>query len=77
VFGGALRDVLPATRGAVLDRLATALPASAEHVVLALPALGDDSTLLGAAEVAFEPLLSDPLGTLAAAEPSSRVLAGR
>jgi predicted NBD/HSP70 family sugar kinase len=77
VFGGALRDVLPATREAVLDRLATALPASAEHVVLALPALGDDSTLLGAAEVAFEPLLSDPLGTLAAAEPSSRVLAGR
>jgi len=34
-------------------------------VVLALPALGDDSTLLGAAESAFAPLLDDPLGVIA------------
>ena len=29
-------------------------------------ALGDDSTLLGAAENAFAPLLDDPLGVIAA-----------
>jgi hypothetical protein len=40
--------------------------APGEHVVLALPALGDDSTLLGAAETAFAPLLDDPLGVIAA-----------
>jgi hypothetical protein len=43
-----------------------ALTAPGEHVVLALPALGDDSTLLGAAESAFAPLLEDPLGVIAA-----------
>jgi len=42
------------------------LTAPGEHVVLALPALGDDSTLLGAAESAFAPLLDDPLGVIAA-----------
>jgi predicted NBD/HSP70 family sugar kinase len=77
IFGGALRDVLPATRDQVTDRLSRALSAPAEHVLLALPGLGDDSTLLGAAEVAFEPLLSDPLGTLAEAAPDSPVPAGR
>ncbi len=77
VFGGALRDVLPATRELVRERLAHALAAPAEHVVLALPGLGDDSTLLGAAEVAFEPLLSDPLGTLAGTPPVGPAMAGR
>jgi predicted NBD/HSP70 family sugar kinase len=65
VFGGTLREVLPVTRAEVEAALATSLTAPREHVVLALPALGDDSTLLGAAESAFAPLLDDPLGVIA------------
>jgi hypothetical protein len=34
-------------------------------VRLALPMFGGDSTVLGAAESAFAPLLADPLGALA------------
>jgi predicted NBD/HSP70 family sugar kinase len=66
VFGGTLREILPAVRGSVEEAVAGALAAPGEHVVLALPALGDDSTLLGAAETAFAPLLDDPLGVIAA-----------
>jgi predicted NBD/HSP70 family sugar kinase len=62
VFGGALRELLPVVRGQVEEQLTSALPAPGEHVILAAPALGDDSTLLGAAESAFAPLLDDPLG---------------
>lgn len=65
VFGGTLRDVLPATRPTVEKVLAESLTAPREHVELALPALGGDSTLIGAAESAFEPLLTDPHGALA------------
>jgi predicted NBD/HSP70 family sugar kinase len=64
VFGGSLREILPVTRDSVEAALHGALMAPSEHVVLALPALGDDSTLLGAAEQAFAPLLDDPLGLL-------------
>jgi len=66
VFGGTLREILPATRATVAAAVSGALAAPGEHVVLALPALGDDSTLLGAAEQAFAPLLEDPLGVIAA-----------
>jgi len=66
VLGGTLREILPAVRGSVEEALSSALRAPGEHVVLALPALGDDSTLLGAAETAFAPLLDDPLGVIAA-----------
>lgn len=66
VFGGTLREILPAAREYVEAALSSALRAPGEHVVLALPALGDDSTLLGAAESAFAPLLDDPLGVIAA-----------
>ncbi len=66
VFGGTLREILPATRAEVEAELAGSLTAPGEHVLLALPALGDDSTLLGAAESAFVPLLDDPLGAIAA-----------
>ncbi len=64
VFGGSLREILPATRAAVDAAVRSALSAPAEHVVLALPALGDDSTLLGAAESAFASMLDDPLGAV-------------
>ena len=38
-----------------------ALPACREHVRLRTPALGADAALIGAAELAFERLLADPL----------------
>ncbi|HSN05880.1 MAG TPA: ROK family protein, partial [Candidatus Angelobacter sp.] len=72
VFGGALREIVPATRESVEAALSSALRAPGEHVVLALPALGDDSTLLGAAESAFAPLLEDPLGIIAAGRARAR-----
>ena len=37
------------------------LPACREHVRLRTPTLGDDAALIGAAELAFERLLADPL----------------
>ena len=49
------------------EALAGALAAPAEQVRLALAGLGDDSGLLGAAELAFAPLLDDPLGRLGVA----------
>jgi len=64
VFGGVLRELLPIVREQVEDMLTGSLPAPGEHVILAAPALGDDSTLLGAAEAAFAPLLDDPLGAV-------------
>jgi predicted NBD/HSP70 family sugar kinase len=77
VFGGTLREIFPATRDQVLAALSGALTAPGEHVVLALPALGDDSILLGAAETAFAPLLADPLGVVLAGQGRpSRSLAG-
>jgi predicted NBD/HSP70 family sugar kinase len=65
VFGGVLRQLLPATEQLVRAELAYALAAPREQVRLALPQLGGDATLLGAAESAFAPLLDDPLGVLA------------
>ena len=40
---------------------AIALPACREHVRLRTPELGKDAALIGAAELAFERLLADPL----------------
>ena len=37
------------------------LPAAREHVRLRTPELGDDAALIGAAELAFQRLLADPL----------------
>ncbi len=62
ILGGALAEVLGAavgTVGSALESAALAGPFAQVRVVPA--ALGSDSTLLGAAELAFEPLLSDPL----------------
>jgi predicted NBD/HSP70 family sugar kinase len=62
VFGGTLRELYLAGAAQVRSRLNTmALPACREHVRLCTPALGDDAPLLGAAELAFERLLADPL----------------
>jgi predicted NBD/HSP70 family sugar kinase len=62
VFGGTLRDVYLSSAAQVRGRLTRmALVASREHVRLRTPTLGDDAALLGAADLAFEPLLTDPL----------------
>ncbi|TDB99933.1 ROK family transcriptional regulator [Micromonospora fluostatini] len=62
VFGGTMRDLYLAAAAQVRSRLnSNALAACREHVRLRTPALGDDGALLGAAELAFERLLADPL----------------
>jgi predicted NBD/HSP70 family sugar kinase len=60
-FGALYSLVRDEIDGGVADG---ALPAAAESVTLAIPALGDDSVLLGAAEMAFEPLFVDPPSAL-------------
>jgi predicted NBD/HSP70 family sugar kinase len=55
---GRLHPLVCSTVDAELDRLA--LPAPRALVRLVAAALGDDAPLLGAAELAFEPLLADP-----------------
>ena len=62
VFGGSLRDIFTAGADMVRDRLDTMpLPASREHLRLRAAALGRDAVLIGAAELAFDKLLADPL----------------
>ncbi|MEU4470592.1 ROK family transcriptional regulator [Micromonospora sp. NPDC023888] len=62
VFGGSLRDIFTAGADAVRERLDTMpLPASREHLRLRAAALGRDAALIGAAELAFDKLLADPL----------------
>ncbi len=62
VLGGHLRHL----RGYLAhgDGPPSALFATREQARIRLPELGEDSTLIGAAEIAFDPLLGDPLGTL-------------
>jgi len=64
VLGGHLRYLLPQVSEAVLGRVDQTLAAMRDDVQLVTPALEGDSTLLGAAERAFAPLLADPLGVL-------------
>ncbi len=64
VFGGAVRHLFQATEPLVREALRSALVAPSEHVQLAVAGLGDDSVTAGAAELAFSPLLEDPLGVL-------------
>ncbi|MEU9506740.1 ROK family transcriptional regulator [Micromonospora sp. NPDC048170] len=62
IFGGNMRDLYLAAAAQVRSRLnSVALPACLEHVRLRTPKLGDDAALIGAAELAFERLLADPL----------------
>ena len=64
VFGGALRALLPSASGPIARAVAGSLVGRHQPVRLAAPDLGGDSTLIGASELAFEPLLTDPLGAL-------------
>jgi predicted NBD/HSP70 family sugar kinase len=64
IFGGTLRDIYLSSAAQVRGRLTRmALVASREHVRLRTPSLGDDAALFGAADLAFEGLLADPLET--------------
>ena len=63
IFGGMLREVYPGAAPQVQDRIAAnVLPVSRDRVRLRVSALGDDATLVGAAELGFARLLADPLG---------------
>jgi predicted NBD/HSP70 family sugar kinase len=67
VLGGYFRSLYPLVGAEVDKGLADrALPAPLESVTLVLPALGSDSPLLGAAEIALEPLFVDPVAALGA-----------
>ena len=62
IFGGMLQDVYAAAAPQVAARIAQhAMPVSRERALLRLAGLGDDSTLIGAAELGFATLLKDPL----------------
>lgn len=61
VLGGHLRLLLPRVSAQVARRIHFALPAAREQVRVEVPALRGDSTLLGAAETAFNALLADPI----------------
>lgn len=66
VLGGYFRSLYPLVRAEVDDAVRSrALVAPSEHVRIALPGLGADSVLVGAAEVAFAGLLADPVAGLA------------
>jgi len=72
VFGGSVRHVFTATEPVVREALRTALPAPGHQVRLAVAGLGDDSVVVGAAELGFARLLDEPLGTLAGLAAASR-----
>jgi predicted NBD/HSP70 family sugar kinase len=68
IFGGMLRDIYLGSAAQVRSRIATgALAGSRARLRLRTSALGDDATLVGAAELAFAQVLADPLEVLARA----------
>ncbi|MBV9594565.1 MAG: ROK family protein, partial [Actinobacteria bacterium] len=61
VLGGTFASVLELSADAIEAQLDVhAMSAARGMTTLRTPALGDDSSLLGAAELAFRPLLADP-----------------
>ncbi|MEO3812183.1 ROK family transcriptional regulator [Sphaerisporangium sp. B11E5] len=79
IFGGTLREIYLGAAAQVRSRIATdVLSASREELRLRTPLLGDDTTLVGAAELAFDQVLADPLDTLSrvAAAPTGMAGAG-
>jgi predicted NBD/HSP70 family sugar kinase len=73
IFGGMLRDVYPAASAQVRARIATnVLPVARERVLLRTSGLGDDATIVGAAELGFAALLADPPEVLAQTAAATR-----
>ena len=65
MLGGYLRSLYPLVHADVLEALRSrAMQAPGESVTLEVPGLGEDSVLLGAAEMAFAPLFEDPVTAL-------------
>ncbi|WP_157530628.1 ROK family transcriptional regulator [Microtetraspora niveoalba] len=65
VFGGVLRELYLGAAAQVRSRINTStLVASRERLRLRISALGDDATIVGAAELAFAQVLDDPLEVL-------------
>ncbi|NRQ30988.1 ROK family transcriptional regulator [Nonomuraea sp. NN258] len=68
IFGGMLREIYLGSAAQVRSRLALhAMAPQRERLRLRTSALGDDATLVGAAELAFAQVLADPLEVLARA----------
>lgn len=70
IFGGMLREMYPGAASQVRARIAAnVLPVARERVRLHTSALGDDATLVGAAELGFSELLANPLDVLTRTAP--------
>lgn len=65
IFGGMLRDVYPAAATEVQARIASNALAVSRDVRLAVSALDDDACLIGASELAFSRLMTNPLAVQA------------
>jgi predicted NBD/HSP70 family sugar kinase len=62
IIGGSLAVVFNLARDVVEEQVVRhTMDSALRMTVLRTPALGDDSSLLGAAELAFGPMLSEPL----------------
>jgi predicted NBD/HSP70 family sugar kinase len=62
IFGGMLSDIYAAASSPVAARIAQhAMPVSRDRARLRHSTLGDDNTLLGAADLGFTTILADPL----------------
>lgn len=70
VFGGTLGEIYRGAAPRIHARVAAnVLPVSRDHVELRTAALGYDSTLIGAAELAFSRILADPFDALSRTTP--------
>jgi predicted NBD/HSP70 family sugar kinase len=68
VLGGYFQALFPHVRDEILAGLAGAtLPAALESVTVSTPDLAEDAVLLGAAEMALEPLFNDPVASIGTA----------
>lgn len=66
VLGGPLGELFEVTEDVVRETVdRSSLVAPREQLRLAASVLGPDAQIIGAAELAFEPLLEDPIGVLA------------
>ncbi len=69
VLGGLLHELYPVAQDSIQEGVASVtLQAPGESVRVSAAELGSDSPLRGAAELAFEPLLDDPLKVMACPE---------